>query len=44
MAIDIERIARESPAWSIANKWVFTLTDHLQAVARVHETRAYEKR
>jgi hypothetical protein len=42
LATDVERVARESPAWSIAYTWIRTLTDHLQAVARVHETRDYE--
>jgi hypothetical protein len=39
LAAKIEQVGRESPVWSVAHVWVFTLTDHLCAVARVHETR-----
>jgi hypothetical protein len=39
LAVQIEQLARDSPVWSIVHEWVRTLTDHLAAVARVHETR-----
>lgn len=41
LAAEIERVGRASPCWSVAHPWIRTLTDHLCAVARVHETRAW---
>jgi hypothetical protein len=43
LATQIEQVGRSSPVWSIAHVWVRTLTDHLLAVARVHETRRFEE-
>lgn len=42
LARAIEQVGRDSPCWSVVHSMVMNLTNHLQAIAGVHEVNAKE--